>query len=115
LLLAIAVIVSAQDNGRCDGRMCPAVYDPVCASDKRTYSNKCRFAIAKCEVEAAGKKETLTIVNKGKCSEKNVEVCNGVCPGIYAPVCGSNGKTFGTYYQSDTFATHKDSHYSIHI
>jgi len=64
--------------------VCPAVFDPVCGSDGKTYSSNCHLGIAIC------KGSSVRFRHDGPCKK----VCNGVCPEIYKPVCGSNGQTY---------------------
>lgn len=46
---------------------CPRIYDPVCGTDTRTYSNKCMFD---CQQKSAkGRAMKLKIAYKGTCGE----------------------------------------------
>uniref|UniRef100_A0A646QF21 Serine protease inhibitor Kazal-type n=1 Tax=Hemiscolopendra marginata TaxID=943146 RepID=A0A646QF21_9MYRI len=55
-------------DGTDDGIVCAAVYDPVCASDGKSYSNDCVMCIAQWERQKAGDKNfKLRVVRKGNC------------------------------------------------
>ena len=51
-------------------RFCTETYDPVCASDNRTYSNMCNLENAKC------KNASLSLKYYGTCSEPATPVKN---------------------------------------
>lgn len=52
----------AIESERACPEMCIAVYDPVCASDGVTYSNKCVMSIAACR-----RGVELKVVSEGEC------------------------------------------------
>lgn len=97
--------------GRCGSpRACPDVINPVCGCDGRTYDNAC-------ELDNAG----VGLRSMGACADAGVGVCRsnaecagrqtcqgitacggtgicrdpGPCPGVYDPVCGCDGRTYG--------------------
>jgi len=76
---------------------CSRLYDPVCASDGKTYGNKCLFERSQCEAAKNG--EDLTLVHAGRCkaqmAKKEEGNCMKACSKILKPVCASNGQTFG--------------------
>merc|ERR1712168_254973 len=61
-----------KDKKRCRRscrRLCNQRYNPVCGSNKQTYSNKCRFGVARCEARRNGQR--LRIIRNGKCPGPN--------------------------------------------
>ncbi|XP_068725068.1 uncharacterized protein [Montipora capricornis] len=91
---------------------CTRELSPVCASDNKTYPNKCVMEVAECE---SG--QSLRVVRSGRCADPcSVKkcsyysvcteshrrakcVCPKVCPEIFAPVCGSDGNVYDSECQ----------------
>jgi len=99
-----------QGLGQCAKRpdVCPAVWDPVCGCDGRTYGNACEAAAAGVNVAYTGPCIPETCDGNGDCPEgwycaKAEGDCDGegecqqkpvACPEIWDPVCGCDGQTY---------------------
>jgi len=92
---------------------CLDIYAPVCGTDFKTYSNECQLLSAACTT-----KTSISVAYQGECTVSNkcpITLCiagstcvynsttgtsscecTDVCPTIYAPVCGSDGKTYSS-------------------
>ena len=110
----------ARPTGRCDAvgecrprpQGCPDVFDPVCGCDGRTYGNACEAAAVGASIAHPGECEPPLCVSDEQCSADafcEFEGCPGLdpqrpgvcvarpqlCPRIFMPVCGCDGRTYG--------------------
>ena len=87
---------------------CPAIWDPVCGCDGRTYANACEAAKAGVNILSRGQCQLATCTDNNDCPEgfycyKVTGNCDGVgtpvqrptsCPEVWEPVCGCDGQTY---------------------
>ncbi|XP_042637513.1 agrin [Orycteropus afer afer] len=109
-----AVCLSRRGRPRCscDRVTCDGAYRPVCTQNGHTYDNECWLHQAECQQQRA-----IPVRHRGPCGQppspcrgvqcpfgatcavKNGEAaceCPQACPGVYDPVCGSDGITYGS-------------------
>lgn len=92
------------NSGKCT-QMCASDYTPLCGSDGITYANACTLSVAQCKSPDA----SITKVSDGACisgsagssppapetpAPASEDKCSKICTADYAPICGSNGKTY---------------------
>merc|ERR1711893_259812 len=89
LLLALVAAVAAEECNM----ICHANWDPVCGSDGQTYGNGCEL-----ESLACLRKSGVRKLYNGQCQGVKTEKltgCQMMCNMDYAPVCGTDGVTYG--------------------
>ncbi|ETV75918.1 hypothetical protein H257_09879 [Aphanomyces astaci] len=90
LLVSVALAAVASVGAQCEME-CIDVYEPVCGSNGKTYSNKCRL-----DVDACSTKTEITVVSAGECPSSAISDCdNTPCTRELDPQCGSDGITYG--------------------
>jgi len=79
--------VSAKRS--CNG-ICTRQWQPVCGTDGRTYGNPCELTNMACR-----RSDNLAIAYSGECKMTKKTACNIACTRNWAPVCGTDGNTYG--------------------
>ncbi|KAF4033461.1 Kazal-type serine protease inhibitor domain [Phytophthora infestans] len=105
-LIAVAVASSAAVDDKCSFG-CPDVYEPVCGSNGKTYSNSCYLRLESCqnnnEITKAGNREcastptsstTPSPVTTSTHNARSAMNCPDACLDVYEPVTDENGNVY---------------------
>ncbi|XP_056364427.1 agrin [Oenanthe melanoleuca] len=100
---ATCVVKNQEPVCECQ-QQCQGRYDPVCGTDQRTYGNACELRAMACALQ-----RDIGLSHRGPCdrcgqcrfgaiceAESGRCVCPSECVPSARPVCGSDGRTYGS-------------------
>jgi hypothetical protein len=104
---AVAVAYAGECVQLTCNTACTMNYLPVCGTDAVTYGNACEL-----ESTACLRKSNVVVAHNGACLTESVlghaePICNEICLRNWAPVCGTDGTTYGNSCQLESFACTK--------
>jgi len=70
--------------------VCAADYNPVCGTDRKTYSNECALKSKACQKKNGLLFYFVEVAYHGECNTG----CESICTSEFAPVCGTDGQTY---------------------